>query len=380
MIHTYYVLHLPDKKSLNRLIRYDIHFKKIIYQNTGCLLFVDDNNYHKLEKFFKLYNISLIRVEGKKKYLFLFKKYHIFIISVILGIMFMYLLSNIIFDVEIMTNKENLKEIIRNELEKHDLKKYHFVKSFKEKEEIKKDILTNYKNQFEWIEIERNGSKYSVKLLERIIEKEETNNQYRHIVAKRNAVIKEIKATNGQIIKKVNDYVNRGDIIISGNIIKNDEIKNTVKAEGKIYGETWYNVSVELPRTYNKMIYTGNEYERFTLNLFDKRLFLFGKKDYANFEYEDKLILDSKILPFSLSKTKVKETKLDSYFYTYQDAYLKGLNLAREKLLDSLSRDSQILLQKKLKLYEENSKIIVEVFFKVYEDITDYKNIVIEGE
>lgn len=380
MIHTYYVLHLPDKKSLNRLIRYDIHFKKIIYQDTGCLLFVDDNNYHKLEKLIKLYNISLIRVEGKKKYLFLFKKYHIFIISVIVGIMFMYLLSRIIFDVEIMTNKEYLKEIILNELEKHDLKKYRFVKSFEEKEQIKKDILTNYKNQFEWIEIERNGSKYSVKLLERIIEQEETNNKYGHVVAKRNAVIKEIKATNGQIIKKVNDYVNRGDIIISGNIMKNDEVKNTVKAEGKIYGETWYNVSVELPRTYNKMIYTGNEYERFTLNIFDKRLFLFGKKDYVNYEYEDKLILDSKILPFSLSKTKVKETKLDSYFYTYQDAYLKGLNLAREKLLDSLSSDSQILLQKKLKLYEENSKIIVEVFFKVYEDITDYKNIVIEGE
>ena len=54
--------------------------------------------------------------------------------------------------------------------------------------------------------------------------------------------------------------------------------------------------------------------------------------------------------------------------------------MAKEKLLNSLQGDSKILYQKKLKLYEENSTIIVEVFFKVYEDITDYKNIEIKGD
>ena len=52
--------------------------------------------------------------------------------------------------------------------------------------------------------------------------------------------------------------------------------------------------------------------------------------------------------------------------------------MAKEKLMDSLKDDSKILLQKKLKLYEENSKIVVVVFFKVYEDITDYQRITLE--
>ena len=46
--------------------------------------------------------------------------------------------------------------------------------------------------------------------------------------------------------------------------------------------------------------------------------------------------------------------------------------------MNSLSKDSKIILQKKLKLYEENSKIIIVVFHKVYEDVTDYQKIVIE--
>ena len=48
--------------------------------------------------------------------------------------------------------------------------------------------------------------------------------------------------------------------------------------------------------------------------------------------------------------------------------------------MDSLAPDSKILFQKKLKLYEENSTIIIEVFFKVYEEITDFEKIEVEGE
>ena len=56
---------------------------------------------------------------------------------------------------------------------------------------------------------------------------------------------------------KLNDYVNKNEVIISGNITKKDEVKGRVKAEGTVYGETWYTVKVMLPRTYNNIIYTG---------------------------------------------------------------------------------------------------------------------------
>lgn len=376
---TTYVLRLEDYQNLDKLVKHHIYFIKIKYFENACFLYVDNKNYDKLKKYFDIYNISLVKINGLIKYKILFKKYNIFLFSIVLGIIFVFLLSNIIFDVNIMTNKEELIEILNNELSENNISKYHFAKSFREKERIKNKILNDYKDKFEWIEIDRVGTRYYIRVLERIINKEENTTKYQNVVAKRNAIILEIKGSSGQIIKKVNDYVNRGDVIISGNITKKDEVKKTVKAEGRIYGETWYNVKVNLPRTYKNALYTGNTYQRLTLDIFNKKIYLFGKKKYNNEKEVDKKLLSSNILPFSLNKTTVYEVQDGISLYNYDEALIKGMDIARSKLLENLSKDSKILYQKKLKLYEENSTIVIEVFFKVYEDITDYEEI-IEGD
>ena len=373
-----YVLKLTDKNNINRLLKYHVKFLKIKYFDNYCLLYVNEKDFQILKKYFDLYGITIHKIEGLLKYKKLLLKYYIFIISMIIGLIFLYFLSNITFDIKIMTNKEDLIKIIENELEESNLKKYYFIKSYNEKENIKKKILENYKDKVEWIEIDRVGTKYYVRVLERIINNKDDDTKYYHVVARKNAVISEIKASSGDIICKVNDYVNKGDIIISGLIKKKDEIKNIVNAKGQVYGETWYNVKVVLPSTYQDKIYTGNSYNRFSINIFNHRLFIFKGKRYLNEEYEDMVIINNKLLPFSLSKTKIKEIKLDTYFYNYADAQELGMKLAKDKLLSSLKEDSKILYQKKLKLYEENSTINIEVFFKVYEDITDYKEIVLE--
>ena len=161
--------------------------------------------------------------------------------------------------------------------------------------------------------------------------------------------------------------------------MKSPEVKNIVKAEGQIYGETWYNVKVELPYTYNEKRYTGNVYNTITLSIFDKRFSLFKKDRYKEKEYVDDTILYNPLLPISLNKTRVIEINNSINFYTYDTALEKGMNIAREKLENSLNNDAKILSQKKLKLYEENNIIIIEIFFKVYEDITDYEDILEEG-
>lgn len=379
-MHSYYVLKLEDKNNLYKLYRSNVYFIKIKYIDNYCLLYVDDDNYLKLLKYFKIYNISLIKVYGLNKYKILIKKYYIFIISIIISLIMMYILSNIIFDIKIMSNNEEIIKILENELNEYGISKYHFIKNYQEKEEIKKKILKEFKDKLEWIEIDRIGTKYYIRVLERIINNENNINEYKHVVSKKNAVILEIKASSGEIVKKVNDYVNKGDIIISGNITKKDEIKSKVEAKGSVYGEVWYNVKVEFPRTYNLKKYTGNIYNRLTINIFDKKIFLFGKKKYSNEEYYDKPILSSNILPFSINKTKIMEYIDTKSIYTYDTILEKAMTLARDKLLISLSSDAKILSQKKLKLYEENNIIIVEVFFKVYENITDYKVINEEGE
>ena len=45
--------------------------------------------------------------------------------------------------------------------------------------------------------------------------------------------------------------------------------------------------------------------------------------------------------------------------------------LADKKIAQKLSEDDTVISKKILKKYEKDSKIIVEVFFRVKEDITD---------
>ena len=47
---------------------------------------------------------------------------------------------------------------------------------------------------------------------------------------------------------------------------------------------------------------------------------------------------------------------------------------------ENLLEDSKILDQKKLKFVVKNSTIDLDVFFKVYENITSYQEIELEGE
>ena len=49
--------------------------------------------------------------------------------------------------------------------------------------------------------------------------------------------------------------------------------------------------------------------------------------------------------------------------------------LATNKLLDKFSEEDEIISKKILKKYEKDSKIEVEVFFRVKEDITDFVDI-----
>ena len=166
---TTYILKLSNKRYLNHLLRYQIKFNKIEYQNDICFLYVDSKNYQKLVKYFQLYDIKLYQITGLLKYNKLIKNNIVSIISALIGIIFLYLLSNIIFDVKIMTNNSELIKIINNELIENNLVKYHLVKSFNEKELIKNKIISEHKDKLEWLEIERVGSKYYIHLLEVIL-------------------------------------------------------------------------------------------------------------------------------------------------------------------------------------------------------------------
>ena len=299
------------------------------------------------------------------------------LIFIALGIFLIIFLSNIIFNVEVIHNDKELREFLLNELEKYGLKKYKFKVSFQEIQKIKNSILEEYHDKIEWLEIEERGTSYIVRLESRVIPNQEVNYDKQNVVAKKSAIIKKIVAENGEVVKNINSYVNKGDVIISGNIYLNEEIKDIVKAEGKIYGEVWYNINVSYPYIYSEIKELDNFQDVYVLKLLNKSLELTLNK-FDDKRVEEEKILYHSFLPFSLVKQRQKEVQTISYVLTSEEAKDKAIEEAIKKMQERLNNEEKIIDYQVLKVNIKDDKIILDMFFTVYEDITSYSKI--EGE
>lgn len=363
------------KRFVKTLYKRGINLLNISYVENNIYLKVDKENYEKLKDLKTIYEIKLIKLYGLAKYKYLLKHNLIFIISLCIGFFFLFLLSNTIFEVEVVHRKEEIRNLIYKELDRYNIEKYKLAVPFSHQEQIVKNILDNNKDKLEWMEIERVGVKYIIRVEERIINGPFVEEERRHVVANKDGIIMHIDASSGEIVKKINDYVKKGDIIISGNITKGEDIKNTVSATGNVYAETWYDVSISFPLVYKEEYKTGKSKHNLTLTIFNKSYSLFDFFPYKNKEIKENIIFKNNILPIKLSFNKEYELKVIDEVYTYDEAILKAVELARSKMLLQLKDDEKILYEKKLKTKQNNSTIEVKVFFKVYENITSYEKI-----
>ena len=352
-----------------------LNIKYLKYNSINIVIYQKD--YDKVLKLKTTYEINQLDTYGIIKIKRIMNVYKYALIFIALGIFLIIFLSNIIFNVEVIHNDKELREFLLNELEKYGLKKYKFKVSFQEIQKIKNSILEEYHDKIEWLEIEERGTSYIVRLESRVIPNQEVNYDKQNVVAKKSAIIKKIVAENGEVVKNINSYVNKGDVIISGNIYLNEEIKDIVKAEGKIYGEVWYNINVSYPYIYSEIKELDNFQDVYVLKILNKSLELTLNK-FDDKRVEEEKILYHSFLPFSLVKQRQKEVQTISYVLTSEEAKDKAIDEAIKKMQERLNNEEKIIDYQVLKVNIKDDKIILDMFFTVYEDITSYSKI--EGE
>lgn len=364
---------------IKRLIKNKINIIKVIPKSyKEVLLIVDYNDIDRINKIKTIYSIDIISYYGTLR-IFKYIKKNIFIISfLIIGIIMIYILSNIIFSIDIIHSNSNIISLVDSELKSHGIKKYSFVKSYKEIEKIKKDILEDNRDNLEWLEIIRSGTKYIVRVEERIINKDNNSSNNYSIVAKKNAVIKSITAYNGEKVKEVNSYVKKGEEIISSYVTMPNNEKVFSGANGKVIGEVWYNVSIDYPYFYNEVLYTGKKRRVISFNILSKSYSLFNFKKYKSFDINRKYIYKNSITPVSLSIDYEYETKIINDIYTYDTAKEKAIMVAKDKLKEKYK--DIIDIDKVIITYEEetSSMISLNLFITCNEDITEYKEVIEE--
>lgn len=362
---------------LRRLINNKVNIEKVIPKSYSTMYIIID--YNELDKVLRLktiYNIKIIKYYGKLRLLKYIKKNIFVLIFLLVGLLMIYTLSNIIFSIEVIHSNSNIIKLVNEELEKNGIKKYSFVKDYREIEKIKKKILEDNKDTLEWLEIIREGTKYTVRVEERIINKNNIDDKVYDIVSSKNAVIKKIYAISGEKVRNVDTYVKKGDTIISSDITLPNNSKVSKSASGRVEGEVWYTVRVEYPYIYNETIYTGKKKKVLAFNLLDKRISFFDFHKYKSFDRNIKYIFNNNIIPLSLTYEDEYETKVINDIYIYDTAREKAIETAKEKLLDKYSNIIDITNIKVINEEDLSSKILVDLFITCTEDITSYKEVI----
>ena len=365
-----------EGKNVNNYLKWIIKqriniIKLNVIQHNKLELITEYQQYKVLKKYSQSYKITIIKRYGflrlqeilnDKKYIF---------IPLIISIIFLYCLSNIIFSVDVIYNDQEVVKMIKQELKKYGIKKYKLKKDYKSLNKIKEDILKDNKDTIEWLEIIENGTKYVVRVVERKKEEKKESFEFQTITATKDAVITNIKAISGEKVKEINDFVKKDEVIVNGILTKPDGTIIYTKADGIIYGEVWYKVDIEYPYAYSEESITGKNKEVYVINFLNKKIPVFSYKKYKQFMIEStKTIFQSNILPISLSKEKQYEVEITEEIYTMEEAVSNAIALSKKKLLEN---NNKIIKVNKVDILEKNtidSKIKLNLFISVIEDIT----------
>ena len=294
-----------------------------------------------------------IKIERKKGIPFIINKYRkrkVFLISLIIILVVLYVSSNYVWNIEIQV-EDNLKlENIENDIQEVGLKT-GIRKNKVNIEEIVNKIRLK-RNDISWIGINLDGTNAIVKVVKAKEAPEIINEkEFCNIVAKKAGTITEIIAQNGTAQVKVGDNVEAGQILIQGTMEGKYTGIRYVHSLGEVKAIVKYTKTIQIPLKEERNVDTGNKETKYKIN-FNKFQINFYKtlskfKIYDTIEEEKKFKVFSNLyLPISVTKITNKELENNLKEYTIEEATEKGTKQLETQIETEIEEKKNILRKK----------------------------------
>lgn len=283
------------------------------------------------------------------------------------------ILSNMIWGIEIKGAKPATEYKIRKELDKMGVKigKLQFMTD--NVEGIQRRLTDSIKD-LTWVGVELKGTTFHLQ----VVEKNEPNKPKtlapQNLIAKKKAIIVSDYIEEGQKLFYNHQHVERGQLLVSGEIGQEGGAPRLVAARGVVLGETWYTSHVELPFKTNFKVYNGKEERRYALAIgkWEIPLWGFGKPDFKEYETEvstHNIHFFKWDLPFSIVNKTLREREELTRTYTTEEAEKIALDMARKEIKTHLDEDATIKDEKILHKAVKNGKVILDIHFRIIENI-----------
>lgn len=187
-------------------------------------------------------NCEHLCTTGMLGYLFRSLKKPARVAGIICAVILWYGLSHMVYAIDIKGEDDESRALIQK-----TLKDMQIVVPFYEKDtaQLKTDLKKKLENKIAWLEIEKKGSRYQISYTPKefaIIE------QLKHeeLIARCDGVIQRFDVLHGNKLHKVNEFVHKGDVLVSNVIDTSSNSKEELFVKGRVFAYTWKDVHVQM--------------------------------------------------------------------------------------------------------------------------------------
>lgn len=231
-----------------------------------------------------------------------------------------------------------------------------------------------------WVGVEVNGTHVHIKVVEAKLPEDRPLLSPRHLVATKNAMVTQVFAEKGKPSVKPNQYVRKGEILVSG-YIGDEANRQAVVATGVVRGLVWYTSNIEVPMIQRSKVYTGDAKDKHYLVIGNRALQLtgYGKVPFAQSEtVPDRTIwrIGNWALPIGWLHERVYAVDTAERSIDAAEARKIGLERGRVEVTAAAGQDAVVKSEKILHEKSENGKVYMEVHFEVEENIAEDQPIV----
>lgn len=284
----------------------------------------------------------------------------------------LYMLSTFVWSVEVSGTKLVDPRRVIQAAEQVGIKEGAWKVKLKEPLALQKELLSLLP-EASWVGIEIQGTKVMLQVVEKDAPVKPQPTGPRHLVAKKRAVIHKILPEVGRSQVTINQFVEKGQVLISG-IIGNDARQQAVSARGKVQGEVWYvsNATVPIKQTMYRL--TGEKllHQYLLVGPYAIYVWPFEKQSFAQAEAVEERFVPSYAgysSPIGWKKVLYSQTETVQSELSVEEATELAKKFAREDVLQKAGKDAFIQDEKVLHVTSENGKVYVSIHFSVIEDI-----------
>ena len=220
--------------------------------------------------------VSIERTAGTPFFFARLRRRHALFAGGILCAALLLVNSLFIWDFEVTGNETVPTETILHALREHGVHRGTFIYSFRS-QEICNRVLPELKDLC-WVAVNVRGCKAYVQVRERVRAPERVNeSEPTNVIAAKPGLITKVRALDGEKRVLPGTSVQQGQLLIAGVVDTGGTEKPSVTTrflagKGEVWARTWYDLTVRVPLTYEKKVYTGKEKRSHTLIWGENRL------------------------------------------------------------------------------------------------------------